>query len=374
MNLLNPVLIAIIIFGIATSYTDIKKGKIKNTHLILLLFSGLFINTFFTGTLLDFSYSTDSVFISTIVNAVFAFLFGFFIWIAGLWPSGDAKLFFGYSFLLPVFVYQYGHIYLFPSFVILINTIIPMMFFLIFSGLLQLKWNYFKNYLRKNFTISDLANTALFIFGFSYLLQLVLLYFNIHLNFIFQTVILFILMEALSKVNRWATAAFSLGGAILKLLLSFSSVFALPFLWYMTITLLIFVGLRLVLFCIIEFSFTESVKIKNLKPGMLVEEHLVKTKKGYEKKEYSLFTIFDVLQQTKRGFLSESSTSLTDEDIKKIRELKKERKLKFDTMKIAKTIPFAPFMFFGVMLTYVLQGSLFYYLSLIVGFLAKFFA
>ena len=374
MNLLNPVLIAIIIFGIATSYTDIKRGKIKNTHLILLLFSGLFINTFFTGTLLDFSYSTDSIFISTIVNAVFAFLFGFFIWIAGLWPSGDAKLFFGYSFLLPVFVYQYGYIYLFPSFVILINTIIPMAFFLIFSGLLQLKWNYFKNYLRKNFTISDLANTALFIFGFSYLLQLVLLYFNIHLNFIFQTVILFILMEALSKVNRWATAVFSLGGAILKLLLSFSSVFALPFLWYMIITLLMFVGLRLVLFCIIEFSFTESVKIKNLKPGMLVEEHLIKTKKGYEKKEYSLFTIFDVLQQTKRGFLSESSTSLTDEDIKKIRELKKERKIKFDTMKIAKTIPFAPFMFFGVMLTYVLQGSLFYYLSLVVGFLVKFFA
>jgi prepilin signal peptidase PulO-like enzyme (type II secretory pathway) len=181
-------------------------------------------------------------------------------------------------------------------------------------------------------------------------------------------------MEALSKVNRWATAVFSLGGAILKLLLSFSSVFALPFLWYMIITLLIFVGLRLVLFCIIEFSFTESVKIKNLKPGMLVEEHLIKTKKGYEKKEYSLFTIFDVLQQTKRGFLSESSTSLTDEDIKKIRELKKERKIKFDTMKIAKTIPFAPFMFFGVMLTYVLQGSLFYYLSLVVGFLVKFFA
>jgi len=370
MNLVDPTLIAIIVFGIATSYTDIKKGKIRNIHIILLLLIGLFVNIFFTKILLGFSFNINSDFIQTIANVSISLLFGFFIWSAGLWSSGDAKLFLGYSLLLPVFTYKYGYVFLFPSLVILINTITPLAFFLIFTSIFQIKLDQFKEYVKKNFKISSLANMILFIFGFSYILNLILSKFSIQPNFVLQTIILFALMEVMNKVHRRASIALSLVGGILRLFLSFSSILTFSFFWGISSMLLIFVGLRLIISYIIEFSFVEPVKIKNLKPGMLLAERLVKTKKGYEKKEFSLFTIFDILRNVKEGFLAETPMALTKEEIKKLKE---DKKLKFDTIKIAKTIPFAPFMFFGVLLTYLLQGSLFYYLTLATGFLSKLF-
>jgi prepilin signal peptidase PulO-like enzyme (type II secretory pathway) len=104
------------------------------------------------------------------------------------------------------------------------------------------------------------------------------------------------------------------------------------------------------------------VKIKDLKPGMLLNEQLIKTKKGMEKKELSLITIFGMFQCLKEGVFGDVKNMLTEEDIRELKKLKKEKKLKFDEIKIAKTMPFAPFMLFGVLLTYFLQGSLFYYL------------
>jgi len=367
MNLLDPALISIIAFGIITSYTDIKKGKIKNIHIILLLLAGLIINIFFTKILLSFSFNINSDFIQTITNVSISLLFGFFIWSAGLWPSGDAKLFLGYSLLLPVFTYKYGYVFLFPSLVILINTITPLAFFLIFTSIFQIKLDQFKEYVKKNFKISSLANIILFIFGFSYILNLILSKFSIQPNFILQTIILFALMEIFNKTSRWVATAFSLIGTVLRLIFSFSSVLTFSFLWGISSTLIVFLGLRLFIFYLIEFSFVEPVKINNLRPGMLLTERLVKTKKGYEKREYSIFTIFDVINRMKEGVLSETSMTLTAEDIEKLKEDK------FDSVKIAKTIPFAPFMFFGVLLTYLLQGSLFYYLTLATGFLSKLF-
>jgi Flp pilus assembly protein protease CpaA len=370
MNLFDPILIAIIIFGIATSYTDIKKGKIKNLHITLLLLSGFFINVLFTKTLVGYSLDINSDFIQTITNVSITFLLGFFIWSANMWSAGDAKLFLGYSLLLPIFTYKYGYAFLFPSLAIFINTIVPLAFFLILSSLFRLRLKYFKDYVKKNFRVSDLANTILFIFGSFYILQLILFQFNIQLNFILQVIILFALMEFLNKISHQTSMIFSIVGSILRLILSFSSILTFSFFWEMTSMLLIFVGLRLLIFYIFEFSFVELVKIKNLKPGMLLDERLIKTKKGYEKMEHSLFTIFDILKHMKEGFLTENSMTLTAKDIEK---LKKDKKLKFDTIKIAKTIPFAPFMFFGVLLTYFLQGSLFYYLILAIDVLSKFF-
>jgi prepilin signal peptidase PulO-like enzyme (type II secretory pathway) len=104
------------------------------------------------------------------------------------------------------------------------------------------------------------------------------------------------------------------------------------------------------------------VKIKDLKAGMTLSERLIKTKKGMEKKEFSIITIFDVLTVVKEGFLGDVKTRLTAKDVEELQTLQKEKKLNFDEIKITKTVPFAPFMFFGVLLTYLLGGSLFYYL------------
>jgi len=362
MDLLNPIFVAVLIFGIYTSYTDIKYGKIKNIAILLMLISGLFINVFFTNTLLAFDLNVKSDFIQSITNIIIAFAFGFFLWTAGLWTQGDAKLFLGYSFLLPVFTYKHGYVSFFPSIVILINTFIPIAAFYIINSFLHVKLKNLKTNIKQILSPNSAINLILFVFGFSFILQLFLNYFNITLNIILQMIILFVLMEILNKISSKAALNLSIIGALLQIIFSFSSIFTPTFLFQFFSTAIIFLTLKILL-SITEF-YSESIKIKDLRAGMALSEQLIKTKKGMEKREISLMTIFDIFNSMKEGLLGDVKTRLTEEDVKELQKLRNEGKIKFDEIKIAKTVPFAPFIFFGILLTYFLQGSLLYYLSL----------
>jgi hypothetical protein len=359
--LLNPVFFIILIFGILTSYTDIKYGKIKNISILLMLISGLFLNIFLTKTLSTIELNMKSDFIQSITNILISFIFGFFLWLACLWSEGDAKLFLGYSILIPVFTYKYGYVSFFPSIVILINTFIPIAIFYIFNSLAHLKLKSLKVDIKQFFSPKNILNLILYIFGSFFVIQLILSYFKISLSFIPQTIVLFVLMEILDRVSSKATLVLSIIGSILRIIFSFSSIFTLTFSFQILSTIGIFLILKILL-NITEF-YSESVKIKDLKPGMTSSERLIKTKKGVEKKEISLMTIFDIFQSVKECFLGDVKTRLTEKDIKELQKLQKEKKLKFNEIKISKTVPFAPFMFLGVLLTFLLQGSLLYNLN-----------
>ncbi len=54
--------------------------------------------------------------------------------------------------------------------------------------------------------------------------------------------------------------------------------------------------------------------------------------------------------------------SLKENDIKKLQELDRNDKLNFKTVKISKSLPFAPFMFFGLLITYISHGNALIYL------------
>jgi len=114
----------------------------------------------------------------------------------------------------------------------------------------------------------------------------------------------------------------------------------------------------------IDFSFTYPVKIKDIKPGMTLGERLIKQKDKYVKKPFRLLTPVDLLTSLKDSF-SQSQQNLTDSTVKELKDLHEKNKLGFDTLDITKKMPLAPFMFFGVLLTYFLQGSLFYYIQLL---------
>jgi len=360
MNLLDPIFIAILAFGTITSYTDIKYGKIKNISILLMLMAGLFINIFWTKTLSTFDLNIKSDFIQSIISIITTFAFGFFLWLAGLWSQGDAKLFLGYSLLLPVFTYKYGYISFFPSLVVIINTFIPIAVFYILNSFIHTKLKNLKINIKQIFSSKNMMNMILYIFGLFFILQLFLDYFNISLNFVLQMIVLFILMEVLDKISSKATLIFSLVGSLLRIMFSFSSIFTLSFLFQFLSTIIVFSILKLLL-STTEF-YSKAVKIKDLKAGMMLSEQLIKTKKGIEKRDISLITVFDIFQSVKEGFFGEVKTRLTEEDVKELQKLRREGKIKFNEIKVTKMVPFAPFMFFGVLLTYFLQGSLFYYL------------
>jgi hypothetical protein len=131
----------IFLIGIIVSYEDFKEGKIKNKWILLGFLYGTFIYfIFFLLKILDvyshFDFSrifllpSFSFFLKTLINAILSFIIGYLLWYFDIWAPGDAKLFFLFSLLLPLKYYWRTALPFFPSFVLLINTFVPLLIFL----------------------------------------------------------------------------------------------------------------------------------------------------------------------------------------------------------------------------------------------------
>jgi len=130
------------VIGLICSYTDIKYGKIFNKWIslgflyILLLYLFLFSYNFSAGNEENIHYL-----LRLSANGFTALLGGYILWHFKLWSAGDAKLFAVYSFLIPLSFYSKSHIILFPSFNLLINLFVPLLFILMGNKLLVLVKN-----------------------------------------------------------------------------------------------------------------------------------------------------------------------------------------------------------------------------------------
>lgn len=71
---------------------------------------------------------------AVIINSGAAFLVGYLLWYFDLWAAGDAKLFFVISFLLPLRHYQQTVLPVFPSFALLTNIFFPLIIYLIIES------------------------------------------------------------------------------------------------------------------------------------------------------------------------------------------------------------------------------------------------
>jgi len=110
--------------------------------------------------------------------------------------------------------------------------------------------------------------------------------------------------------------------------------------------------------------FFKKVKITELEKGMIPIEAIIKKEKKYKKEKHNLLLflknendyLFDIMPE-----------GLTKDDIIKIKRLLKNGKLKFRNMKIHQTIPFAPFIFLGTIITMLVQGNLLVFLRLLLA-------
>jgi len=119
-------LIPIFIIGIITSFEDYKYGKIKNKWIkigflwgLIILALIIFLNLFSPSLSINPSYLSQ-IFINTII----AFIIGLLMWYWTIWSAGDAKLFILFSFLLPLKFYSNTYLSYFPSFALLLNIFI----------------------------------------------------------------------------------------------------------------------------------------------------------------------------------------------------------------------------------------------------------
>jgi len=357
---------AILILGIITSYTDIKEGKIKNKHILFALIYGVIAYSILV--FINLGQIRIGYFVELIIMCVLSLVVGFIIWHVGLWTSGDAKLFFAYSLLIPLSVYKYGHILYFSSTNILVNTFVPMFLFLFVLLLFKTSFKQKVLFLKKSFIPKQIMYLAIFLFAFGWLINILFRFAKIPPNYFIMIFALFLLMMLFERITFLSLLQVTIVIGILRFIFD-SSIYSLTFLKELLFLVLVFIILRFFVIHMGFYFFTKEMDIKLLKQGMVPAEAVYEEKGKYKKQELIFYSLFGYLieKTKKRKYLFEpTSEGLTEEAVKKLKKL--EKKLGFEHLRIQQTIPFAPFMFFGVLLTIILKGNAFVVIRLLLPF------
>jgi len=375
-------LIPIFILGIVTSYSDIKYGKIKNSHL---LWGGLYVLCLYIFLIiysLFFLHQTDNLkyVAELLLNGVIAFIISYLLWRFNLWAAGDAKLFILYSLLIPPEFYSKNYIPYFPSAIFLIDTflIIGLFFFLkmLIKGIkLGLKSNIklssfvlylsrinYKN-LYKNLknNILKIGKTFLFITSMIIILQYIqtktdIIYLKVLSNpFVFY--LLFFALQMFFFKNLTKNKLLSIIIILIGVICGFTFIYTNKTIELINIIknsvlLMIFMSfsIQLVYFYIDNYEI-KKIAVKNLYAGcFLTSKSLLEVKNKIKEQN----------QENSANFLI-NSDGLTKSQVHVIQKLFKNEPEK--TLEIYETFSFAPFMFLAFIIFFVSKMSFLSYLG-----------
>ncbi|MBW2991653.1 hypothetical protein KY345_00365 [Candidatus Woesearchaeota archaeon] len=336
-----PVILAL---GIITSYEDIKLGKIRNKWIIAAIMISIIIHIIlFLINQINLSYIIKiSLFTS------FSLIMGFFLYLMKLWSAGDAKLFTAYISLYPITFYNFVTTSFWPL-AILVNTILPIFIFLLFQSLFKLKKEQFLFIIRKMFNPKRLAMYLLIIFSISWIVTMIFSYFNIQTNFLLNIIGIMAIMYVLRKVFTYELNYLLGLIAILRIFINYDYIMRLEF-W--KIFLLMTLTYALIIFFIKELGelYTKKANINYLKQGMQPVEFIIKHKGHYFRTK--------TMPKESELIYEQKPEGLTKEDIEKIQKLHRTGHLHFNTIRIQQTLPFAPFIFAGVLLSLLVKGNI----------------
>ncbi len=358
---------AILFLGFITSYTDIKEGKIKNKHLIIaLIYSAI---VYFILTCQANGQVRMSYFIELGVMSLISLTAGFVMWHIGIWTAGDAKLFSAYSLVVPLSTYKYGHIPYFDSLNLLINTFLPIFLFLLGVLLFKTSLKQKSKFIKKAVEPKTILMVSLSLFALLWVMNLVTKLFNFQIPSIIVIPILFIILMILEEVKIFKLIYITAGISILRLVLDhsvYSLAFVKEFLWF----IFLFLILRFFIIRMGFHIFTKEVDIDLLEEGMTPAEAIYLERGEYKKKRFMFFSLFEQVDMAiKKNYLFNPAEALSKEDVIELKKVSK--KLGFEHLRIQQTLPFAPFLFFGILLTIGIQGNLFAFLEEVLGHAAN---
>jgi Flp pilus assembly protein protease CpaA len=357
----------IAILGIITSYEDIKEGKIRNKYLIWSLIYGLI---FYFAWIIFLKLTSQGInwlyFVKTLINAIVMLVFGFVLWQNGFWTSGDAKLFSVLSFILPISIYKYGYIPYVSSIILLINTFMPLAVFYIIKIIAKTQRKQKIYILKKIFKSKDSINYILLMFVMLWIPLLLSRAFQIKISQVEVIGLGIALSLLLEKVCKKEAFSLLIMVSILRLLLD-KSVYSLYFINGLIISVVCFFVAQTAIKDLGYIIFSESIAIGKLKKGMILAERIYQKNKRFFKDLY-----FKKNRSSKYAYWKCTGDGLNDEDIEKINGLASKKMLSFNSIKIKHTIPFAPFLFLGVLITIIAQGNIFVTVQKINEFLSDY--
>ncbi|PIS17552.1 MAG: hypothetical protein COT59_00075 [Candidatus Nealsonbacteria bacterium CG09_land_8_20_14_0_10_42_14] len=351
---MDPILIVLLIFGVGISYYDLKKGKIKNYSLLSLVLVSILINIFFTKAFLEFP-------LASFLNILSAVFIGVIVWLAGLWSAADAKLFMALNFLFPATFYRQSVDY-FPGIAILINSAIPLFFFLFFQAMAKTNLQEKKQAFLNNFKLKFILQLLLTITAIFCLTFLISQFLPLRIGYPVWLTLIFLLFWVIEQKFKIDLKYFFAG--LILLTITLSLIFNLPLfnpnslLFISAFLLLIF--FLFVLLTLSTSLFTHNVKIDKLEEGMVPAEMVVEEKGRFVKKPITFLTFLVLLRQRVKWqpLIGFNPDGLSKEEIVEIKSLREKKLLGFGELRISQTIPFALILFGGALLTYFLKGLL----------------
>jgi len=374
MNILLCFLPAILVLGLITSYEDIKFGKIRNRWIVsaliyFLIVNGLLLVYYFLEGGINENYITE-----LITNFCFSLLVGSGLWYFRVWTAGDGKLFIAYSALIPLSTYQYGYEEWVPSLTLLMNMFVLglglMLTVIICKSKLRDIKNIIISFSKNFFQPTRLLSSVIQLFAIFWVINILISLTNIKVGYLLRIGITMLLMGALQKKSGKNSLYIMLAVSGLRFFLD-KSVYSISFIKDFLVLVLVWGLIR----SFIDMSvtnlsrslFSKKIGIKKLRPGMLLNDTIEK-KEQMSKKELCVLkkqSDIDIIKnnkayyikKTKSGFISDSfideeAEGLTIEQINKI------KRTGIKSVMVAQTIPFAPIMFLGVILTLIAKGNI----------------
>jgi len=178
------------------------------------------------------------------------------------------------------------------------------------------------------------------------------------LEYYISFIILYLVFIFIEKIFSKEIFIAIIVAAILRIVID-DSIYSLGFLKFLIITSLVFGVLRLFILNLGFFAFSRKVKIKDLKQGMIPAEifYNEQTKKKTE------FSVKKILYEGLALYLTTTDDQplfkpeiegLKKSSITKLKNMKKKHP-ELEYLSIHTTLPFAPFLFIGVLLTIILK-------------------
>lgn len=386
MNILWFLLPGILYLGIVTSYTDIRYGKIRNRDVLIGIFYALAVYLllfvyFFIASGVNYMY-----FLELITNAIFALAVAFGLWYYKIWSAGDGKLFFAFALLVPPEAYLYGRYNWIPSLTLLFNLFIVGLFAMLFLLIKNARWQNYKktffSFFKDFFSPKMLLHSIVSLFAIFWLVHIILSFVGLGKSFLLMYFFTILVMSKLPALfsnfsskklkskSKNLYMHFMTAIALLRFVVD-KSVYSLTFLWEFLLLVFVWRAIRSLFRqgarSLGKDLFSYEVKVISLKPGMLLSETLIQSKRLGKKelkerlkraqtqikvfnKDKSSYFFGD--RQAGKDYLNSESEGLTKGDIRKI------KKIGFKKVKISSTVPFSPLIFFGVLATLLIKGNI----------------
>lgn len=367
MILLYLLLPGILLLGLATSYTDLKYGKIRNRHLLIAMIYGLAVHViYFYTKYINASLSMPEL-IETGTNFMIAVIVAYMLYHTAIWTAGDAKLFMIYALLVPIQIYERGHVPFFPAIAVLINTFVPFFVFYFIRLIVFAQKKRKLGALKNSLNPKRILALALSIFALMWPIRILSgllgaynpLLAQLFSNFFIVVLVLFLLMSILEKMLLLNFIKMTIVTAVLRLLLD-RSIYTMVFLRQFIIIIISFVIVRFFILQLTHSIYVKHVDIHLLRKGMVPAERVFKRKDTYRKAPLLFFSLFSYMKQPSEDDIFDiRPEGLSDKDCRRLRKLKRENKITFDHLKVHQVLPFAVFLFIGVMVTIIAKGNIF---------------